>query len=253
MPILLEMKLNCEEKLNYNMSSLFHGALMEKLPTEYVNFLHISQLHPYTQHLESRDGIWYWVLSALDEEAERIIIKDTFEKADQIIIKNRNLVINISEKRYCKVTYNTLTEYFYKRDPERYLTVDFVTPTAFKKQGEYIFYPDIKCIYQSAMNKYDVLSDKEDMLDEDTLNELTNNTKITRYKLRSAKFYLEGVSIPGFLGQITMKISGTDTLANFAGFLLHFAEFSGIGIKTSIGMGSIRLLNEGEKNDRYTD
>ena len=48
----LEMKLKCEEELNYQMSSLFHGVLMELLPKEYADCLHLSQLHPYTQHLE---------------------------------------------------------------------------------------------------------------------------------------------------------------------------------------------------------
>ena len=47
----LELKLKCEKELTYQMSSLFHGALMELLPEEYADYLHISSLHPYAQHL----------------------------------------------------------------------------------------------------------------------------------------------------------------------------------------------------------
>ena len=55
----LEMKLEKAGKISYQMSSLFHGALMELLPKEYEEKLHLSRLHPYTQHLEIRDGEWY--------------------------------------------------------------------------------------------------------------------------------------------------------------------------------------------------
>lgn len=50
----LELKLKSQEELSYQMASLFHGALMELLPQEYGDYLHLSQLHPYTQHLEYR-------------------------------------------------------------------------------------------------------------------------------------------------------------------------------------------------------
>ena len=43
----LELKLKCEKELTYQMSSLFHGALMELLPEKYADYLHISSLHPH--------------------------------------------------------------------------------------------------------------------------------------------------------------------------------------------------------------
>lgn len=48
----LELKLKAEQEITYPMASLFHGALIEMLPEEYAEYLHLSQLHPYTQHLE---------------------------------------------------------------------------------------------------------------------------------------------------------------------------------------------------------
>ena len=55
----LELKIKAQEKLGYQMSSLFHGALMELLPADYADYMHVSQLHPYTQHLEYREGDVY--------------------------------------------------------------------------------------------------------------------------------------------------------------------------------------------------
>lgn len=84
----LELKLKCEKELTYQMSSLFHGALMELLPEKYADYLHISSLHPYAQHLERREGNWYWVITGLNKEAVKIIIQDTLWKIEYILIKN---------------------------------------------------------------------------------------------------------------------------------------------------------------------
>ena len=37
-----------------------------------------------------------------------------------------------------------------------------------------------------------------------------------------------------------VKVAGTETMANYAGLLMKFGEYSGIGIKTAIGMGPLR-------------
>ena len=66
----LEMKLNTNETIVGAMASVFHGALMEQLSDEYATMLHESRLHPYAQHLEKRDGQWYWVVSVLNTQAK---------------------------------------------------------------------------------------------------------------------------------------------------------------------------------------
>ena len=96
----LELKLKSKEKLEYQMSSLFHGAFMEVLPEKYADYLHTSQLHPYTQHLEFREGEWYWIICCLNKETIKIIIQDTLWDIENIEIKNRNLTILITWKSY---------------------------------------------------------------------------------------------------------------------------------------------------------
>ena len=60
-----------------------------------------------------------------------------------------------------------------------------------------------------------------------------------RFQLRDRMYYLKGSSIPGFVG-------GTDA-GKLPGFhwepaeaLLLFSGYSGVGIKTAFGMGSVR-------------
>lgn len=240
----MELKLSCEGELVYQMASLFHGALMELLPEEYASLLHMSQLHPYVQHLEYRDGNWYWIVCALNQKAVKIILHDTLGNLEDIKIKKRNLIIHIVQKNYTEVSYKELMNQFYNEDCSQYISVHFVAPTAFKSQGKYVFYPNIRCIFRSLMNKYDAAVGRETMVDVDTLDQLCENADIIRYDLKSVNFALEGVKIPAFIGKVTIKMSGSQTMTNFATMLFRFGEYSGVGIKTALGMGCIKILKE---------
>ncbi len=245
----LELKLKITEEIVYQMSSLFHGALMELLSGDYAEYLHISQLHPFTQHLELKNGAWYWVVCALNKEAVQKVIQDALMKLDSIFIKNRNMTIDIIEKNYSELTYKSLMDSFYAGENSRYIHLQFLSPTAFKKDGRYVFYPDIRCVFQSLMNKYDAAVRDEGMIDEDTLEQLCDNAQIVGYDLKSVSFALEGVKIPSFIGKITIKVNGTFTMAEFANMLFRFGTYSGVGIKTSLGMGCVKIL-EGERRKR---
>lgn len=240
----LEMKLESEEEIVYQMATLFHGALMELLPETYATYLHVSQLHPYTQHLEYRENSWYWIVCCLNEEAVRTIIQQSLMPVQTIEIKNRKQKIQIVQKVYHETSYKELMNHFYEVDESRYIQLHFITPTAFKQRGKYLFYPDIRCIYQSLMNKYDAAVRDEGMIDMDTLEQLCEYTHIVRYDLKSITFSVEGVRIPAFIGKITLKIGGTQTMANFAHMLFRFGTYAGVGIKASLGMGCIKILEE---------
>ena len=82
------------------------------------------------------------------------------------------------------------------------------------------------------------------MTDADTLESLEEGAEIIRYDLKSVKFPIEKVRIPAFIGKITIKMKGTQTMTNFAHMLFEFGEFSGVGIKTSLGMGCIKIMEE---------
>lgn len=250
----LRIKLVCKDDLRYPMSSRFHGALMELVPTGFAEAMHVSQLHPYAQHLEKVQGEWFWVVSALTEQAEKVLIYDVLSRQEKIDLKGHEITVALTEKQYLEKANDELIREFYKDKGCRYLHIEFVSPTAFKQRGRYVFFPDMRCIYQSLMNKLDACTDHESLSDEETLEHLCESTEILRYHLKSVYFYLEGTRIPAFIGKITLKFTGTQTMASFANMLFTFGCFSGIGIKTSLGMGAIRILNgEERQNDRQSD
>ncbi len=240
----LEMKLTKTDDMSYQMSSLFHGVLMQLIDENYADELHSSKLHPYSQHIERRGDDWYWIVNTLSEKACDVLIKDSLLKINCIYLNKKNLSIGIEEKKYTELNDRELADCFYKEKAERYVTLQFLTPTAFKMNGRYINLPDIELIFANIMNKYDAANANDTVKDEETLMQLTQYTSLNRYELRSTLFSLEGIRIPAFTGKMTLKLNGTQTMCSFSNMLLKFSEYSGIGIKTSLGMGAVRVIQE---------
>ena len=246
-----ELKLELDnETLDYKQSSNLQGVIMEHIEEEYAEILHQSNLKPYSQCVVKQDDKRIWYIRTLTQEAYKKMIIP-LSQLNEFEIKNGQVHVNIVRRNFETRAENELLKEFYEIPANRFLNLTFQTPTAFKSNGKYVFYPDIRMIYQSLMMKYTASSEEMDMIDEDTLEQLTQNSEIVRYHLRSMSFPLEGVNIPGFVGSIRLKIKGTDTMARYARMLMKYGQYSGVGIKTAMGMGAIRLMEQGEKkNDR---
>ncbi len=236
----LRMELKTEGKLTVYQSSNLHGVIMERIDTNYAEILHESGLNPYSQHLEYNDNLEWVVCTYTKEAYERIIIPLLNENFNGFELTGRDIKVEISNKKLTQVPQKELMKKFYEENSDRYITIEFLTPSSFKSNGEYLIFPDLELMFKSLMNKYSSATNM-DMLDEDALGELVTNCKIVRYNLRSCFFPLEKVKIQAFRGWITVRMSGTQTLANYANMLLRFGEYSGIGIKCSIGMGAIKI------------
>ena len=151
---------------------------------------------------------------------------------------------NVCEKRIQKKSKNLFLEEFYNVKGDKYYNIQFITPTSFKSNGRYMIFPDLRLMYKSLMKKYSASSTDMDMYDEDTLEQLIESSEITRYRLQSTVFPLEGVVIPSYKGSLSIRLHGNDTISRYARLLFSFGEYSGIGIKSSIGMGALKLLND---------
>lgn len=244
----LEILISSEDSISYNMASLFHGALMACLDTKYVDYLHNCNINPYSQHIENRENDWYWIISTLTKEAYQKIICDSFMDITGIRLEKKGIDIKFESKILHVNEKDSLIKNFYTGEYDNYINIEFKTTTSFKKNGEFINFPDVRCIYQSLMNKYDCSNSSEVMFSEETLKQLHESTKIVQYDLRSSLFHMEGIKIPGFLGKIKLRICGPRTITNFANILFEFGEYSGIGAKTSMGMGAMTKHERGNNS-----
>lgn len=232
----LELKGN---DLSYRKSSNFHGVLMEHIDKDYADCLHENRIHPYSQYITGYGEKVIWTVNVLNDEAYENILLPLME-LKEFQLKNKTDVSVLSSK-LTKVTEESLLECFYYEKAEHYITLDFLTPTAFKQNGRYVFYPDFSLIYGSLMRKYRSVMELDCEIDIDTLEQLIAGSEIVKYRLRTERFPLEGIYITGYKGMLGIKLHGTDTMAAYVRMLLQFGEYSGIGIKTSLGMGAIQV------------
>lgn len=237
----LELKLGSDKPISSKMVSVFHGAVMELLPSDYAQILHLPELKPYTLHMERRGDDYYLICTTMNRDAYILMIENVLLKLDVFHIRHHDQDVHIVDKKLFTQDKKEISHAFYNQDCGNMVQIQFVSPTAFKKNGTFIFFPDIRLIYQSLMNKYDAVSDTESFLDIDVLEKLTQATKIVSYNIRSEYFHVEGVRIPAFVGNIKLRISANQTMVNFANMLFEYGKYSGVGVKCSLGMGAIRL------------
>lgn len=247
----LRMKLEADKPdFGYYQSSNLQGVLMEHINIDYAQHLHEQGLKPYSQYILTGNEK-EWIVKTCTQEAYQEILLPLLEKEFyDFTIEKKDIHIKIQEKCIKTIKKKELLDEFYSNTANHYLNLEFLTPVSFKSNGRYIIMPEMRYIYRSLMNKYSAASSKMDMYDDETLEQLVNSSNIIQYKLRSTFFPLEGVKIPSFKGEITVKIAGTNTMAGYAKLLARFGEYSGVGIKTAMGMGALRIKERRErKND----
>lgn len=230
------------QRINKNMGSLFHGYIIENISSDYSKILHNNSLNPFSQGIGFDNKGQYWEVCTTTTEAyENIILP--IESRETINIKSKNTDYNIIETFIKKTNKESMIEnLLFNKSPNNYVGLKFVTPTAFKSQGEYVNMPSIRLIFQSLLMKLDSTSEIYKYASEDTIKDIEENTRIVRYKLNSSKFHLEGSVIPSFIGEITLKVYGPDMMKNLLHMLISYGEYSGVGIKTGLGMGKIEKI-----------
>ncbi len=250
----LKMTLNVPEgeTVSYQKSSLLQGVLMERISADFAAEMHLDGLKPYSQSLQLTKDSVVWSVSTLTDEAyAEIIVPLLSDNFQYFTLKHNETEIQIKKKEIITVDTRELIDRYYLGECERKISLYFRTPTSFRQNSRYVFYPNLNLIYNSLMNRFDTFN--QGMKSEETLQQLTDYTQITSYSLKSRMFPLEGVRIPAFTGTIGLKLHGPMQLVNLAHLLLRYGEYAGVGIKTAIGMGNIELSEkraEYDKNDR---
>lgn len=242
----MELKTDAGEKMGYLQSSLFQGVLMENISKEYAESIHITGLHPYSQFISSKDRL-IWIVKTLNDEAYNGIIVPLLSPGFKSFeLKHKELSIEVINKTIKTKSYEELMKTFNSEQTDKFIKVEFESPTAFKSDSSYVFMPNTRLIFGSLMRKYSAASDTTDMTDDDTLDYIVDHASITDFKIRSSRFPLEGTKIPSFMGEVTLHFRGTDTMSRYAKMLLEFGEYSGVGIKCGMGMGAIQIVREGK-------
>ncbi|SFG15501.1 CRISPR-associated endoribonuclease Cas6 [Ligilactobacillus ruminis] len=236
-------------------SVYLHGWLMNHLDDDFASELHQAGMNPMSIQVVHDEESVSFIINLLTEKAcnevEPLIMSDSL---NMIRINSGNQhEFEIIEKSVFERSESDLSKIFYGNDCSKVLKLKIMTPTAFKTNGKYVFLPDVRLVFQNLMKKYGCAFEKGEDIDFELLDEICIKVEVAAFSLKSRRFYLHKAYVNGFQGYLTLVCHGSQTLTNYIAMLLKFAEYSGIGVKTSMGMGAVRILegvdNVGKKNE----
>jgi CRISPR-associated endoribonuclease Cas6 len=238
--IIIKLKTQKNFRISQKMSSVFHGALMEYLDREYVEKLHEGGINPYSQYINNEDGKWYWVISVLNQDAYDNIAAVILEKnVRELYLKYHKQTIYFEHIDVVECTWRELVQECFFRNNVSGFQITIKSPMAFKENGKYVIIPSIEKMIKNLFKKFSsTLPSDYLVIDQDTIEKLIVSMNIWKYHLESTVFEVEGVRIPGFTGKMLLSVKGDEEIINLANLLFRFGEFSGMGIKSSLGMGA---------------
>ena len=217
-----------------------YAWLLMQIDDDYADMLHAPGEKPISQYLywDRNRCRNIWTVNFLDEKvASRL--KGKLDSLAEISLHTGTL--NAHLDTICERTASQLIMESRQQDKARRTVIRFMTPTAFKSNGRYAIFPQEKWLLQALIVKWNFTFPQMPMNDIDAFGLLVQGLHITDYSLRTMRYPLKNVKIPGFLGSITVELSLPAPMEEIWHLLLCFSSYTGAGIKTTLGMGGIKI------------
>ena len=215
---------------------------MELINPAYAACLHQLPFNPYSQYVVMDDSgdTLRWRVNILTDEAARQLQSPLLELSS-VCLRALDVELAVAKTQVEQIPLKNLTDLMYSSQEPR-TSIRFLTPTSFKSKGEYIILPSIRLIFQNLLMRYEQVYSGSKEIDFETVDFIEAHTRVTSYGLKSRYFSNVGGrfgKIPAYIGGMTLSFSGPSTLVGLAKMLLAFGTYSGVGIKTSMGMGAM--------------
>lgn len=123
-----------------------------------------------------------------------------------------------------------------KPSPESRVRFEFLSPTTFRSQGNYLPLPVPQVMFRGLLERWQTWSAvRLDRGAEDALASLV----IRRFRISSVAVQLKGL-VPGFVGWAELEARlGPGPYTGLLGVLGRFAQFAGVGAKVTTGFGCV--------------
>lgn len=236
-------------RLVQSLGSVLHGVIMECIDPSYAQELHSYSIRPYSQFIffDHRTKQYIWRISAVTKDAVQNLVKVMYQVPDKLFLKQKQGYLYIVKREIVEATtYKVLMDRFFSSDIE-YTGVQFTftSPTSFKVDGQYTIYPEAFRLYRYWLKRWNTFSSGEKMESDDLSQAIEKSLLVRHYSLHLQRFGLEQVWIPGFKGDFTIQFKGRLIIRQVLSLLSYYGQFTGVGIKTALGMGGIASKLEG--------
>ncbi len=215
-----------------------YASMLERAPREFATRLHESAVTPVSQYV--RDDLWR--VSLFGREAIDIL-SPILENLDEVYLHRDRTQVRLEP-----ISFHDMrsVEAFWKEPiPERGV-LSFQTPTAFKSAGVYQLLPTQRLVLQSLILKWNGCFGDVCPIEDDGggLEALSEGLCYRSLRLDSTEFAMKHTRIPGVLGQIAFENRLSGFHKQLANALLAFGTYSGVGIKTTLGMGGLEITTK---------
>ena len=134
-----------------SLGPLLQGALMEHVDRDYAALLHTMQFNPYSQYcVTGKDpGTLAWHVQGLTDEATRRILTP-LQSVDAFEVRGAGMRLDVRERAFETTSLKTVLDEI-AQNGDTHAHVEFVSPTAFKRAGQYVVVPDVRLIFQNLL------------------------------------------------------------------------------------------------------
>ena len=162
-------------------------------------------------------------------------------RKDSLCLEQKGYEVGLDDFHMVKQdSFQGLEERFWTgTDKVHHIDLEFLTSASFKKNGEYMIFPELPLVLNSLIRKWNAYSDSMVLGEERLGDRLAESMCITDYRLHTHSFSVEGRRIRAFRGNIRLGLFKDDITRRMASMLAAFADYAGIGIKTAMGMGAV--------------
>ncbi len=237
MPVLIELRFGLKKTPEVLYPADIHGLFFSLFEQSIAQRLHKEAKKPFSiKGFAVEDSILRLELALLEDSLYPAIIHSYyFPKKDLHI---RGVPLNptggkgLKEKK--ALSYQDILETL----PHRRLRMEFVSPTAFNRfKFDYPF-PEPHLLFSNLLSRWNTFSEFPLELTE---TEILNGVVIYEFEGSIQKFMIDQrLKRVGFVGRVGFLIKDQG-LAKKLSTLAFFANFSGVGIKTTMGMGAVKV------------
>jgi CRISPR-associated endoribonuclease Cas6 len=120
----------------------------------------------------------------------------------------------------------------------------FASPTTFRRRGLNVPLPDPQLVYGSLWQKWDAFSDVR--VPESTYEEMAQALAVSQARVLTRTWKYPRFMLTGFTGRVRFDLVRRVSVeaARLFGGLSALAFYSGVGYRTTMGMGQCRLLEQ---------
>jgi CRISPR-associated endoribonuclease Cas6 len=139
------------------------------------------------------------------------------------------------------LTYAALLEESFARADIQRIVVRFVTPTSFRRQGVQLLFPEPVLTVESLLRRWQLFSEVE--LPMEDMLPIEQAVRVTQYELSTGMVRFDRYGIIGFRGEVSFSLDKELSLfqKGVLRALFRLAEYTGIGYKTTMGMGEVNV------------